>query len=1032
MASQDIAAHRREASLKELTLACGVSFSKNAVAIPCFSSNLIELAACARSRFLFTNVPGTCQLPLSGYAPWSIGHGTMEDFQEHAEQIFVTALGLDPNKRAAYLQNVCGSSPELKARVEKMLQDDELAGSFLERPLFDHLSPHVIRDKQIPSQDADARPGDAAGTLQYNPQFNSGDILFDRFQVVRFIARGGMGEVYEVKDRQLRGVHVALKTILSQYAADPLMKERFEREVLNAREVVHPNLCPIYDIFHWNRPEGRLTFLTMKLLAGETLAARLARAGPIPAPEASPIIRQVGAGLSAAHDAGILHRDIKAANIMLDGSGGEVYACVTDFGLARGALAETTSLTVGGVAGTPGYMAPELYYGGTPSKTSDVFSFGVVVYQVLTGHLPRLTLNHNSDSIIAALTHNLPLPWRQLLRGCLEPNPDLRLKDIPSALQLLAQTPIEDNDSLHHSSFLTRRKMIALTASGCVAVAGAAWLERDKLIDWFEPLPSKRFVALMAWPPGESQSVVLTILDSIGNRLARAEAYVKDLLVVSARDVPFAGTPLSAPNKSESSLGANLVLAASAQQKSSQVHLQLQLLEASSQRVLRKSIISCAAAEISNLTQQAAERAALLLRIPPQEIQVKDVEESRNLPPDVFQAYSEAEELMGEPNHSGLQKAIGKYQHALDLDPHFALGYAKIARAYIAQYFVTSEPANIDLAQRNAANALRYNPHSAMGLLSQALALLYTGKAAEALTVFAKALQADPGNPEVLLYKARAFEDQGKNYIEDAEQVYREIVADRPNYWPAYNNLGVLLARNGKYNDAAKAFASAGMAAPDVALPMANLGTTYIQLGRREDARAALTESLKRGENEDVYLALGDIDFEDGKFNDALKAYQQAGKLAPKYHLVQRNIGDCYAMLGNLQLELASYREAARLLSSSLQTNPENGFSWANLAFYHAKTGDPTAAEIDIRNAEAHGATDLASQFMITQALAVMGRKKEALSRLEWCLDCNLSSADLDLALDLKDLRKDPAFLSYLKSRGTGKTSSFNCKSKPS
>jgi eukaryotic-like serine/threonine-protein kinase len=98
--------------------------------------------------------------------------------------------------------------------------------------------------------------------------------------VIRFIAKGGMGEVYEVEDRQLRGVHVALKTVLSQYAADPLMQERFEREVLNAREVVHPNICPIYDIFHWKRPEGRLTFLTMKLLAGETLSARLGRAGP--------------------------------------------------------------------------------------------------------------------------------------------------------------------------------------------------------------------------------------------------------------------------------------------------------------------------------------------------------------------------------------------------------------------------------------------------------------------------------------------------------------------------------------------------------------------------------------------------------------------------------------------------------------------------------------------------------------------------------------------------------------------------------
>jgi predicted Zn-dependent protease len=177
---------------------------------------------------------------------------------------------------------------------------------------------------------------------------------------------------------------------------------------------------------------------------------------------------------------------------------------------------------------------------------------------------------------------------------------------------------------------------------------------------------------------------------------------------------------------------------------------------------------------------------------------------------------------------------------------------------------------------------------------------------------------------------------------------------------------------------------------------------------------------------------LGNLDFEDGKYNEALKAYQQAGKLDPKDHMVQRDIGDCYAMLGNPQLERASYLEAARLLASSLQTNPQDGLGWANLAFYHAKAGNFNAAESDIRNAEDHGGTDLEPQFTITQALAVMGRKKEALSRLKWCIDCNLSSAELDLAVDLKDLRKDPAFLDYLKNRGTGETAMSKCKLKPS
>jgi serine/threonine protein kinase/Tfp pilus assembly protein PilF len=945
----------------------------------------------------------------------------MEDLQELAEQIFVAVLGLDPSERPAYLQSVCRNSPEVRARVESMLKEDELAGSFLQKPLFAGAPLRDIQTEHADAEHTDSPTTNDFGSQSYTPQFGPGEVLCERFEVIRFIARGGMGEVYEVEDRQLRGVHVALKTILSKYAADPIMHERFEREVLNAREVIHPNLCPIYDIFHWNRPEDRLTFLTMKLLAGETLAARLARTGPLIDPEASLIIRQVGAGLSAAHDAGILHRDIKAANIILDGVGEKVYACVTDFGLARAALSEATLLTVGGIAGTPGYMAPELFYGGAPSKASDVYAFGVVAYQVLTGQLPRQPLNLTPEHSVDSLTRIFPAPWKQLLRRCLEPDPERRCKDIPDALRALADASGGHSGDVDRSSFLTRRKMIALTASGCAAIAAGAWIERDRLTDWLEPLPSKRFVALMAWPEGESQAEVLTILDSIGSRLARSEVYVKDLLIVSARDIPPPGASLTSPSQSESSLGANLVLAASLQQNSSHVHLYLRLLDAWSQRVLRRSTISCPIAEISGLTQQAAEQAALLLQLPRQEIRVSDAEELKKLSPDVFEAYSEAEQLMGEPNHSGLQQAIAKYQSALDLNQHFALGYAKLAKAYIEQYFLTHEQANSDLAKENVAKARHYNPNSAMGLLSQALVLLYTGDAAGALTYFASALRADPGNKEILLFEARALESEGGKYDADAERLYRQIVDKWPNYWPARNNLGVLLTRQARYCEAAPEFAAAGMAAPRVALPMANLGTTYIQLGEREKARTALVESLSRAANEEAYLNLGTIEFEDGRFNDALKLYQQAGQLDPSYHLIERNMADCYAMLGNPQLEKSSYQAAARLMSSSLQANPQNGLGWANLAFYHAKLGDFAAAAADIRNADANGATEVEPRFLIVQAFAVMGKIKEALNLLLWCVDNNLSPDEVNLALDLKELRSDPAYLSHLKNRGLNK-----------
>jgi tetratricopeptide (TPR) repeat protein len=554
--------------------------------------------------------------------------------------------------------------------------------------------------------------------------------------------------------------------------------------------------------------------------------------------------------------------------------------------------------------------------------------------------------------------------------------------------------------------------MIALSAAVGTGLAGTVWLEWSNILDILEPLPKPRSVALLAWPAEGSPALLSTILDSIGRRLARAEPYVKDLLILTPKDAPVGSPPVDSLEKSESILGANLVLTASLRQDVSQARLFLQLLEARSQRVLRKGVVSSSIKEINSMAEKGSQEAASLLRLPRQEIPLNDPEELRNVPLDVLQAYSDAEQAMNEPNRSGLQQAIGKYQHALELDPHFALGYAKLAKAYIDRYLITHEPANIDLAERNASNALLYNPNSAMGLLSQALVFSYTGKTADASSYFAKALKADPRNPQILISKAEALLNQSK--LADAIQVYNDILVDRPNYWPAYNNSGVALTREAKYEDAAKAFARAGMAAPKVALPMANLGQTYIQLGRLDDARNALNESISRAENEDAYLGLGDIDFGAGKYAEALKMYSQASKLDPKFHLIQRNMGDCYAMLGNLAMEKECYRRAARLVSDSLKIDPQSGLDWANLAFYHAKIGDASAAESDIENADAHGAKDVAAKFMIVQALAVMGKKQEAVNLLLWCIDKGLSPADVDLAIDLKSLRSDPRYLARL------------------
>ncbi len=214
----------------------------------------------------------------------------------------------------------------------------------------------------------------------------AGVVIAGRYEVIRLIATGGMGEVYEAQDREL-GERVALKRIRGAAASDPGAIERFKREIQLARKVTHANVCRIHDLGVHRDGDGDgepEVFLSMELLAGETLAARIKR-GKLTTGEARPLLAQLAAGLGAAHAAGIIHRDLKSQNVILvDGR-----AVITDFGLARlGADQPGAAETTGAIVGTPAYMAPEQVSGGAITVATDVYALGVVAYEMVTGKLP--------------------------------------------------------------------------------------------------------------------------------------------------------------------------------------------------------------------------------------------------------------------------------------------------------------------------------------------------------------------------------------------------------------------------------------------------------------------------------------------------------------------------------------------------------------------------------------------------------------------------------------------------------------------
>ncbi len=401
----------------------------------------------------------------------------MTDSGQSAEEVFGEALELPLERRAAFLDQACRDAPELRRRVEQLLEQDQQAGSFLANPAF------------IPDGNTTLT---AASTAVSPGRFQAGQLIADRFAIVRFIARGGMGEVYEAKDQFLQDVTVALKIIRPEIAADATTSARFQQEVVLARKVVHSNLCPIYEIFRCDQPAPPFLFLSMRLLQGQTLYARLQESAKLEPGEAVNICHQLLEGVAALHTGGVIHRDLKPNNVMLETDSSGPHVSIMDFGLARPQGAENTLFGSGVIAGTPGYMAPEMLRGERPTKATDLFALGIVLHQVLTGERPVASGGLAVAPSPALRSARAPAELLQAVESFLSPDPDTRIR----AFQRVAGTtqvpwfsrlPLQKKSMLGYVAAAVAAVMLLVFAVKATRSPSLAQLESTQLTFSAEP-----------------------------------------------------------------------------------------------------------------------------------------------------------------------------------------------------------------------------------------------------------------------------------------------------------------------------------------------------------------------------------------------------------------------------------------------------------------------------------------------------------------------------------------------------------------
>ncbi len=350
------------------------------------------------------------------------------------KSLFDAAQELEPKKREKFLDNACGNDLDLRREVERLIDSLDNAESFMEQPAAAEVA-SMFEDKKTLMANHTTR------NLQ-DGKFVTGTVLANRYRIIGLLGKGGMGEVFKAEDIKLNQI-VALKFLPDKLERDKASLARFHSEVRVARQVSHPNVCRVFDI---GEIENR-HFLSMEFIDGDDLSSLLRRIGRLPSDKAIEISRQLCFGLAAIHEAGILHRDLKPANVIIDSKG---KARITDFGIA-GVEAEIAGDELR--VGTPAYMSPEQITGKEVTPKSDIYSLGLLLYEIFTGKqtfqadsIPNLLqkqqtiLPTNPSEVLKEIN---PIVEKTILQ-CLEKNPSERPKNaLQVAMMLPGGNPLE-------------------------------------------------------------------------------------------------------------------------------------------------------------------------------------------------------------------------------------------------------------------------------------------------------------------------------------------------------------------------------------------------------------------------------------------------------------------------------------------------------------------------------------------------------------------------------------------------------------
>jgi eukaryotic-like serine/threonine-protein kinase len=843
-----------------------------------------------------------------------------------------------------------------------------------------------------------------------------------RYRIEAVVGHGGMGAVYKAYDKDLDRT-VALKLVRPDLTTDPEVMQRFRQELLLASKISHKNVLRIHDLGEVNG----LKFISMAYVEGEDLAHLLKAEGRWSAARAVELARQLCGALTAAHAEGVVHRDLKPQNILIDRAGN---AYVSDFGLAKSLEAGAAIMThTGQILGTPRYMSPEQVEGKPADHRSDLYALGLILYETVTGNVPftgESTLQVmyqrlKADPVNPKVLHpELPNYFVHIILRCLERDPERRYQSAQEILDDLDSTGATISfRNLAVSIRHPKHKYSWLIASAAALVVVFALVRFRNLFR--QPTATNETTATSQGIPSLARGKYIAVLPFRVLGEASSLGYLGEGLqdALAAKLFQLQGVHLADMARSERApasldqvareLNANLILEGTIQEGGGRIAIVANLHDMTSGKLLWSQEFPGVPQDLLTLEDEIYSALLGALKVFPSSTQMALAARHPTENLEAYDLYLKGQDAMrGQQDPKNVEAALNYYDQALQKDPGFALAYAGLADASRLMYFAKRDHVWAEKALEAAQQAQRLDDnlpevHFSLGSVYDA-----TGKTTEAIAELRRALELAPNSDDAYRRLGSAYMSAGRK--NEAIRAYEKAVGLNPYYWFNYRMLGQAYYQTGDNEKALAAWQKIVQLEPDNVMGYEDVGAVYLREGRYSECIPMFQKANELRPTADNFSNLGTAYFFLKRYDDSVKMFAKATELNPNKEALVGNLADAYRWSGQKDKADATYDRAISLAFRDLQVNPRDGGALEGVALYYAKKGQAAWAQEYIHKARAIDPNDVDYVYSEAVVDALGGRHQDALKALREAFGKGYSTEQAKNDPELKDLQGTPEF----------------------